>query len=207
VLYILGHFSIINDNIYYHVLYHKDVESAYIASKLLQKSSFGKTRRCDKVIWRFVDNIEEERRIINILEDGFRNLMISLDTRPRIVGLISVIDNKMRIRIGRRQVEIRDNRSVRRGRELSSLQKIQLASICAIMSIASLGVSGVYDNSGDIIRRILGYRERPGDVFGYREHADVFDDTTKEFVDQYTVLELVKYIDIWIVENGSYIMI
>lgn len=150
-------FSVI-DNTPCHLLWYRNIESAYTTSKTVPRKPCGKTRIFvhEESKWIYVDETKEQQ-YLEVYEKLYNNFicnflrMVDLRTGDRqIYGIISTIDGKMRIR-QRNNVEknTTDNRHVKRGKSISSLKIFELSDI-----IKQLGIVGIYKSRIDMINKI-----------------------------------------------------
>ncbi|ORX78497.1 hypothetical protein K493DRAFT_308691, partial [Basidiobolus meristosporus CBS 931.73] len=119
-------------NTYYHIMCYREEEVAYRASKLIPKKLSGKTRVFRNGKWAYLDG-EDEKQIMEVFTVRFNNLKCDISKYP-LFGFISILDNYMRIKVEyMRRGSDKDRRMDRRGRSLTSLKKIDLAVILALL--------------------------------------------------------------------------
>jgi hypothetical protein len=128
----------------YHVMLYRRSSSSYNAVVPFSKSPRGKTRILENGTWKFVENKTEEIKVLSYISGKYKERIRSLE---EMFGIISVVDNRMRIRRGR---EEDDRRRTLKGRDLISMRKDELISICNTLSI---GVD-YEDKSSTIAKKI-----------------------------------------------------
>ena len=148
------------DGVPCHLLWYRNIESAYTTSKAVPRKPCGKTRIFVDG-WKYVD-AKEEQHYLDLYNNMYNNFIcnfffseflsqVSLQTDDRqIYGIISTIDGKMRIR-QRCDIDltVKDNRHIKRGKSISSLKFSELSNI-----INQLGISGIYSSRIDMIQEI-----------------------------------------------------
>eukprot|EP00850_Spirogloea_muscicola_P015068 SM000112S24010 [mRNA] locus=s112:451574:454129:- [translate_table: standard] len=131
--YILQHISTVYariGDVVYHLLWylHTQALSLYLGDPVERQRGF-----CDGV-WRTL-KVHEEQEVLDSYRDLVSNLMDHVDECP-VYGVISVIDGDMRLRL--RNIEdfnmsVKDRRYVRRGKNIKSIKKVDLAHIRAFV--------------------------------------------------------------------------
>lgn len=109
------------DNKYYHLLHYKNTKKSYIATTAIPRELQGKTRVFDEKSWRYL-SIDEEKDIMPIFTDIYDKFFKYIDSKI-VYGLLSVMDNKVRVRLGGNS---EDKRLVKRGRVLDTWTKRDL---------------------------------------------------------------------------------
>ena len=151
---ILSNLFAVIDGIPCHLLWYKNIESAYTTSKKMPRKPYGKTRIYVNE-WKYVDGKEEQKYLEyyeKLHNDFIGNFlrMIYLRNKENIYGIISTIDGKMRIRqLNDINETKKDNRHMKRGKNISSLKISELLNI-----IQQLGILGVYSLRKDMIQKI-----------------------------------------------------
>ena len=151
---ILSNLFAVIDGIPCHLLWYKNIESAYTTSKKMPRKPYGKTRIYVNE-WKYVDGKEEQKYLEyyeKLHNDFIGNFlrMIYLRNKENIYGIISTIDGKMRIRqLNDINETKKDNRHMKRGKNISSLKISELLNI-----IQQLGIFGVYSLRKDMIQKI-----------------------------------------------------
>ncbi|KAF8574767.1 hypothetical protein K439DRAFT_813521 [Ramaria rubella] len=113
----------------FHILHYRDLDLSYKAVVPFPSSLNRKTRVLDDGVWKFIGSDVEEYDVVNSMRERY---LEKLNSVGEIYSIISVIDNKMRIRRGS---EESDRRKTLKGRNLTSIKKEELLSICEFLSI------------------------------------------------------------------------
>lgn len=116
-----------------HIMFYRDEEVAYRASKLSPKILEGKTRILSDKVWKNIDDKSLEVEIMKIFEKKYSKINTEIEDHP-LYGFISVLDNQMRIKVRYlRKGSESDRRMDRRGRSLSSLRKVELSMLYILL--------------------------------------------------------------------------
>jgi hypothetical protein len=104
----------------YHSLYYRDLRDSYRSVLPFPNVLTGKTRKLVGSTWKYVENEQEEDVIISLMRKRYDRRM---GRASDIFAIISIIDNKMRIRRGG---EEEDRRKTLKGRNIDSMKKSEL---------------------------------------------------------------------------------
>jgi len=126
---ILKYLFITVDNKKYHILCYRKLDKAYRAVIPIPNKSSGAMRYFDGEEWKYVEDISEEEEILDLMRI---RLDKKLSSESHSYGIISVIDNRMRLRRGE---DKKDKRKTLKGRTLDSMKKSDLKDICLDLSI------------------------------------------------------------------------
>lgn len=124
------------EDIIYHILEYKNVENSYTSTHPVPRKPLGKTRMFKDGYWTTISSYEIENDVFEIYKRRINNLLYKMDRTYDIYSIISVLDGDMRIRL--RVIEDKDkssndNRYVRRGRNIKSIQKDILLQILTLL--------------------------------------------------------------------------
>ena len=128
------------NNVIYHLLYYRDVESAYTSSNHVPRRCEGKTRYFQNGAWHNLGR-HEERQVFSVYNALIQNFIAEADEKL-LFGIISTIDGDMRLRMRNREnasLSSKDSRYVKRGKSLKSIKKQELVAICNSIQNKSLG--------------------------------------------------------------------
>ena len=139
----------------YHIICYREKESAYTATLPIPKKLSMKTRvlRSDK--WEYISDRQEEELIMKKIENQIKHRMEKVRAYE-LYGIISIIDNKMRLKTKDHNDSDRnqmDRRCMKRGESLSSMTKSDLELIRA----GVLGKTQKKLKAKDIISNIEGH--------------------------------------------------
>ena len=116
----------------FHLLLYRDLDSSYTSSNIVPKKPMGKTRMLDSDRWVTVTDTTVEQRVLNEYRILAQGMIDYYDEHFDIYGIISTIDGDMRLRL-RDAEDVRksskDNRYVRRGKNMRSIKKEDLSQI------------------------------------------------------------------------------
>ncbi|MDB5428860.1 MAG: hypothetical protein JWR43_2835 [Phenylobacterium sp.] len=115
----------------YHILCYREKSEAYTAMLPIPKTLGLKTRVLKDGQWKYVEDEEEEREVIGCIRESIEKTMEEMD-EYKVFGVISVIDNHMRLRsreLEDRERSSNDRRYIRKGRNLISMRKSELLEI------------------------------------------------------------------------------
>ena len=129
ILRILKYLFVKNGEAVYHILYYRDLGPSYKAVVPFPNKPDLRTRCLEHGIWRFMVDSDSEEDIISHMRNRYMDKIRSIED---LYCMISVIDNKMRLRRG---FEEKDRRKTLKGRNLISLRKDILLGICDSLSI------------------------------------------------------------------------
>ena len=120
------------NNVLFHLLSYRELESSYTSVNPVPKKPLGKTRYFRDNRWRTLRSIEFEQAVFDEYKPLVTALIDKADAEYPIYGIISTIDGDMRIRL--RQIEDKrksssDSRYVRRGKNMKSIKKEYLLKI------------------------------------------------------------------------------
>jgi hypothetical protein len=122
----------------YHIMQYKETEEAYTAMIPVPKKPAGKTRMFDPETKTWSNmKLSDEMEILEKFRHEYEILMQKIDTKG-IFGIISIIDNNMRLRTRMFEdltLAENDKRFVRKGRNLASMKKEQLSEIAKELGI------------------------------------------------------------------------
>jgi len=124
------------EDIIYHILEYKNVENSYTSTHPVPRKPLGKTRMFKDGYWTTISSYDIENDVFEIYKRRINNLLYKMDITCDIYSIISVLDGDMRIRL--RVIEDKDkssndNRYVRRGRNIKSIQKDILLQILTLL--------------------------------------------------------------------------
>ena len=141
------------DNVIYHLLNYRDLESAYTSSNPVPRRCEGKTRYFKDGAWHNLGT-HEERQVFSVYNALIQNFVAVADEKP-LFGIISTIDGDMRLRMRNLEnasLSYKDSRYVKRGKSLKSIKKQELVAICNGIT----NKSGNYEtmNIADIIEHL-----------------------------------------------------
>ena len=135
-----------------HLLWYRDIESAYTTSKAVPRKPRGKARIfVSNKGWEYVDADKEQYYLDKYKE--LYNIFLCKLSNQEIYGIISTIDGKMRIR-QRDDGPIKDNRHIKRGKNISSLKLYELESLIETHLPCELGIYSKQYLRIDMIRKI-----------------------------------------------------
>jgi hypothetical protein len=115
----------------YHIICYREKENAYTAVLPVPKKLNMKTRVLKAGKWEYLSDLQEEELIMEKIRRSMEHRMEKIDDHE-LFGIISVIDNRMRLRtkecrdFERAKV---DRRHVKKGKSLSSMTKSELEHI------------------------------------------------------------------------------
>jgi hypothetical protein len=128
----------------YHIMQYKETEEAYTAMIPVPKKPAGKTRMFDPETKTWSNmKLSDEMEILEKFRHEYEILMQKIDTKG-IFGIISIIDNNMRLRTRMFEdltLAENDKRFVRKGRNLASMKKEQLSEIAKELGITHTTVT------------------------------------------------------------------
>ena len=141
------------DNVIYHLLNYRDLESAYTSSNPVPRRCEGNTRYFKNGAWHNLGT-HEERQVFSVYNALIQNFLAVADEKP-LFGIISTIDGDMRLRMRNLEnasLSYKDSRYVKRGKSLKSIKKQELVAICNGIT----NKSGNYEkmNIADIIEHL-----------------------------------------------------
>lgn len=117
-----------NDTVY-HLLMYRDLTTSYNCANPVPKKALGKTRKLENRKWKYVVDPKEEEEVFDNYKNYLSKLFKQLDKDFPIYGIISTIDNDMRLRMCNNDTEYTDNRYVHRGKNMKSIKKNILENI------------------------------------------------------------------------------
>lgn len=120
----------------YHTLLYKDVENSYTSTHPVPRQPLGKTRMFKDGYWITINSTEIENDVFDIYKRDVNTILNIMDKTYNIYSIISVLDGDMRVRlrvIENKNKSSRDNRYVRRGRNIKSIKKDILLQILTLL--------------------------------------------------------------------------
>lgn len=130
----------------YHIMCYRIPGDAYTAVLPIPKANLlqNKIRILDKNTneWRYLDELDtiDEKSIIQSMEKRHSKTMTRIDKKEDMFMILSLIDNKSRLRTRLFETTTKgnvDRRFIRKGRCLSSILKVDLALLCAYIKLSS----------------------------------------------------------------------
>jgi hypothetical protein len=118
----------------YHIMCYREKDTAYTAVLPIPKKLGLKTRVFEDGEWSYISDPDHEREVMNAFREKIDAKMDAID-KHEFFGIISVIDNKMRLRT--RSLEnaksATDRRYIKKGKNLASMSKSELEHVTSIV--------------------------------------------------------------------------
>jgi hypothetical protein len=124
-----------SDTCIFHLLLYRDLDSSYTSSNPVPKKPLGKTRmlvQSSGASWVTVTDTTVEQRVLDEYRILAQGMISYYDEHFPIYGIISTIDGDMRLRLRNAEdvtKSSKDNRYVRRGKNMRSIKKEYLSQI------------------------------------------------------------------------------
>ncbi|KAG0067762.1 hypothetical protein BGZ89_005715 [Linnemannia elongata] len=199
----------------YHIMCYRIPGDAYTAVLPIPKPNTlqNKTRILGKTGWKFLEGVDKvpEKNIIDALEAQYEKIMGRIDHREHVYMIMSLIDNKARIRtriLEQTTKGDQDKRFVRKGRCLSSILKTDLALVYAYVTVYVKG----YKPEEQAYREMSLY-DKHVKIYGYKSVRDMW----KRDPDMYNGFvgglgkgrsqDIVREVEAMMVEEGKYIFL
>ncbi len=199
----------------YHIMCYRIPGDAYTAVLPIPKPNTlqNKTRVLTKNGWKFLEGLDKhpEKVIINALEAQYDRIMGKIDKREDVYMIMSLIDNKARIRtriLEQTNKGDEDKRFVRKGRCLSSILKTDLALVYAYVTV----YVNRHTPKERAYREMSVYDKHVG-IYGYKSMKDMWRKDPNmynaflEGLDKGRSQDIVREVEAMMVEEGKYIFL
>ncbi|KAG0017773.1 hypothetical protein BGZ82_000667 [Podila clonocystis] len=199
----------------YHIMCYRIPGDAYTAVLPIPKPNTlqNKTRVLTKDGWKYLEGLDRysEKTIVEALETQYDRIMGKIDKREDVYMIISLIDNKARIRtriLEQTNKGNEDKRFVRKGRCLSSILKVDLALVYGYIMVHV---------KGHIPRR-KAYKAMPTydkhvGIYGYKSVEDMWKKSSIMYdaflsgLDKGRSQDIVREVEAMMVGEGKYIFL